>query len=430
MTSPSQPLWRLRTFRGLWLANASVNAGHSIAVFAVSVAMITVLGATPFEAGLVAPLSHLGPLIFGLFAGVLVDRWGPRRTMLLTTWGRAAVYVCAVGSYLLGWLSPWQLLGVVLVVSVADVFFMASHTAVLPRLVGRGRIPDAASSLMATDQVISLVGPAAGGQLVRWLPAPALLAVSAVTQVVAAFGLLRLPRDLPATPKADREPMRAAIASGLRFVSGHRLLCALILATATNNFAAGFYQAAESWYLLRELAIGPAVLGALWSASAVGGITGAVVAPRLGRAIGPLRAVLLAGFLMPVNFALIPLSSLWPGYAVVSIGVSFTLFGLCLGVMSVNGSATVIALTPDDLLARVSSSRRMITQGAMVVGGLLGAVALASIGAVPTLWIAVVIAASQGVFLLRVGVPRRGAPRPDELPPDDGAPPPHTRRAY
>lgn len=66
----------------------------------------------------------------------------------------------------------------------------------------------------------------------------------------------------------------------------------------------------------------------------------------------------------------------------------------------------------------------------LVVGGLLGAVALASIGAVPTLWIAVVIAASQGVFLLRVGVPRRGAPRPDEVPPNDGAPPPHTRRAY
>ncbi|MCC9178496.1 MFS transporter [Arthrobacter sp. zg-Y750] len=416
MGSTSGSIWSKRAFRGLWLANAVERAGHAVAMFAVSVAMITVLDATEAEVGLVAPLSSAGPLLFGLVAGVAVDRWGRRRTMFTMTWIRAAAYGCAVALFCLGWLAAWQLLAVLVVVSIADSFFMAAQTSLLPILVGRPRIPEAASSLMATDQVISLVGPAATGQLVKLLPAPAALGLSALAQLVAAVGLARLPDDEPGTAKTERPSVRAAVADGWRFMTGHRLLLAMVLTTATNNFAAGLYQAAETWFILEELALDPAVFGAVWSVSAVGGILGAVAAPRLGRAIGPLRAMLLAGLMMPLNFALIPLAALWPQLAVPSIGVSFTLFGLALGFMSVNGTALFTQLTPDAMLSRFSATRRTITQGSFVVGGLLGAMLLAVAGAVPTLWAAVAIALLQGVFLLRMGVPRRGGPTPAELP--------------
>ncbi|MCQ1985564.1 MFS transporter [Arthrobacter sp. zg-Y844] len=422
MAKSGAGVWSLPAFRGLWLATTAVHAGRDVAVFAVSVGMISVLGATPFEAGLAAPLSSAGPLLFGLVAGVAVDRWGQRRTMLAMTWVRAGAYAWAVASFFLGWLEAWQLLLVILVVGIADVFFMAAHTSVLPRLVGRHRIADAASSLMASEQVVSLAGPAAGGILVRLLPAPAVLAVSAATQLVAAAGLARLPPDHPAPPKTDRPGIREAVATGVRFIAGHRVLLALIMTTTTNNFAAGLYQAAESWFILHDLAMDPVLFGAIWSVSAVGGIVGAVLAPRIGKAIGPLRAMLLAALMMPLNFALVPLTALWPHLAVLSIGVSFTLFGLALGLMMVNSSALTTALIPDELLARVSSTRRTLTQGSVVLGGVLGAVLLGWIGAVPTLWLAVAVALGQCVFLLRIGVPRRGALLASELPatPDAG----------
>ena len=126
--------------------------------------------------------------------------------------------------------------------------------------------------------------------------------------------------------------------------------------------------------------------------------------------------MLLAALMMPLNFALVPLTALWPHLAVLSIGVSFTLFGLALGLLMVNSSALTTALIPDDLLARVSSTRRTLTQGAVVLGGVLGAVLLGIVGAVPTLWLAVAVALGQCVFLLRIGVPRRGALLPSELP--------------
>ena len=241
-------------------------------MFTISVAMINVLGASPFEAGLAAPLGSAGPLLFGLFAGVLVDRWGQRRTMLGATWVRMLAYGWAVAAFALGWLAAWQMLVVILVISVADVFSMAAHTSVLPKVVGRDRVSDAVSSLMATDQVLALTAPALGGQLVRLLPAPIVLAVSAIGQGIAGFGLRKLPPDAVPVEGKPRIPMGEAIRDGLRFMTQHQLLLALMLTTATNNAAAGVYTAAQSWFVLKDLRMPPELFGLVWSISAIGGI--------------------------------------------------------------------------------------------------------------------------------------------------------------
>lgn len=411
-------VWKEGPFRWLWFANASTTVARSLGVFAISVTLVNVVGASAFQVGLAAPLSSLGPLLCGLFAGVVVDRWGNRRVMIVTTWGRMAAYAGAVAAYVTGWLGPWHLLVVIFLVSVADVFFMSAHTSILPRIVGRARIPAATSSLMASDQIIALAGPAAGGQLVRLFPAPLVLAVSVIGQLSALVGLKNIPHDanrVSGQEASPRQRVREAIVDGAKFMARNRLLLAVILTTATNTCAAGVYQAAQSWFILKDLDIEPAVFGAIWSVSAVGGITGALIAPRLGSAWGPLRAMFFASLLMPMNFALIPLAALWPHLAVWSIGLSFTLFGLALGVLSVNSATLVVALTPDTYLARVAATRRTVTQGAMLLGGLVGALLLAWVGAVPSLWVAVAIATGQGIFLVRVGVLRRGSPTEAEL---------------
>ena len=157
----------------------------------------------------------------------------------------------------------------------------------------------------------------------------------------------------------------------------------------------------------------------MWSLSAVGGVVGAVVAPGLGRRIGPLRTMFVASLLVPINFAIIPLSVLAPEMALVNIWISFTLFGITLGMLSVNSSSVIAMITPDELMARVSSTRRAITQGMLLLAGVVGATLLATVGALVTLWMAVGVALLQCVFLLRAGVPRRGVPSAEELPEDE-----------
>ncbi|RKW71910.1 MFS transporter [Galactobacter caseinivorans] len=406
---------RTAAFRGLWLSNAAGDAALMVAMFTTSLVLTLWLHAPAFVVGLVQPLSNAGALIFGLVVGVFVDRWGQRRTMYAAVWARLLGYSLPVFAWALGWLHPWQLLLAVFVASVADTFFRAAQSSLLPVLVGRKGVPDAAAALQASDQVVQLAAPVGAGLLTKLVPAPLVLALSAVGQLFSLLGLRALPADQAHAPDHQHQRILPAIREGLGFFARTPLLAAVMLAAMTNNFAAGLYASAETVFVLRVLGMDPVVFGLLMSVSAVGGILGALLAPRLGRRWGPLRTLFCGATLMPINFALIPLAALWPQAQVAIVGISFVLFGLSLGCFGVSSAGLSAQLTPSRLMARVSSTRRTFTQGAVVLGGLLSAVLSQAFGTLVPLIAAAAISALQFIPLLRVGVPRRGAPSQAEL---------------
>lgn len=386
------------------MATAAGDAARQVALFATSVILTVTLGASAFEVGLASPLSNAGALMFGLVAGTFVDRWASRRTLLGGAFVRFAAYGTPLLSWWVGWLAGWQLLACVLLASIADTFYSAAHTAVLPALVGRPRVADASARLQATDQVIWLLGPSLAGALVRWVAAPWLLVVSAMGQVVAVLGLRRIPPERAAPNQARREGFRESVSTGLRFLLRSKWIGAIALAASLNNAAAGFLGAAEAVFLLRDLGFSTISYGLVTAVSGVGGILGAVSTPRLGRAWGPFRTLLTGACMMPVFFSVLPLSGLmahWGhGWAIGCAAVSMFGFGLCVGLFGVSSAGLTARLTPKRLLARVSSTRRTFTQGAVVVGGLLGAAASQTLGAIVPLMIAVAVSATQLIPLL------------------------------
>jgi MFS family permease len=392
-------------FRGLWLATAAGDAARQVALFATSVILTVTLGASAFEVGLASPLSNTGALLFGLVAGTLVDRWGSRRTLLGGVWVRFVAYAIPLLAWWTSWLAGWQLLACVLLASIADTFYSAAHSSVLPGVVGRARVADGSAHLQATNQVISLLGPSLAGAAVKWVAAPVLLAVSALGQLVAAFGLRRIPRDQPASATHRREGFRESVITGLRFLVRSRWIGAIALGASLNNAAAGFLMSAEAVFLLRDLGFSTLAYGLVTATSGVGGIFGAIIAPKLGRSVGPFRTLLTGASLIPISLALLPFSGLavqlGHGWAIACSTVSMFGFGVCIGLFGVSSAGLTARLTPKKLLARVSSTRRTFTQGATVVGGILGAVASQAFGALVPLIIAVVVAASQTIPLFR-----------------------------
>lgn len=412
--APAHPL-KNPAFRGLWLSNAAGDAALMVALFTTSLVLTLWLHAPALVVGLVQPLSNAGALIFGLVVGVLVDRWGQRRTMYAAVCARLLGYSLPVIAWALGWLHPWHLLLAVFVASVADTFFTAAQSSLLPQLVGRRGVPDAAGTLQASDQVVQLAAPAGAAFLTKLAPAPLVLALSAVGQLLALMGLRALPRDAERQPRHQHQRILPAIREGLGYLGRTPLLAAVTLAAVTNNFAAGLYASAETVFILRVLGMDPVVFGLLISVSAVGGILGALLAPRLGRRWGPLRTLFCGATLMPINFALIPLAALWPQAQVPIIGTSFVLFGLSLGFFGVSSAGLTAELTPSRLMARVSSTRRTFTQGSVVLGGVLSAVLSQAVGTLVPLLAAAAVSALQLIPLARVGVPRRGEPSAQEL---------------
>jgi MFS family permease len=117
-----------------------------------------------------------------------------------------------------------------------------------------------------------------------------------------------------------------------------------------------------------RLGLGSVGFGLLLTGSAVGGVAGSVVAPRLSRRLGPV-AVMTGGFIVA-------------GFAAIGIGLArspwvagglLTLSGLVVVTFNVIMGSLRQQLIPDRLLGRVISAFRLFSYGSMPLGALFGA---------------------------------------------------------
>src|SRR5437879_6148578 len=90
---PSRPpsLWRDLDFVKLWIGQSISEVGSRITIVALPLVAVLVLNANPFQMGLLAGIGGLASLVFGLGAGLLVDRLRRRPILIVTDLGRAVV---------------------------------------------------------------------------------------------------------------------------------------------------------------------------------------------------------------------------------------------------------------------------------------------------------------------------------------------------
>ena len=155
---------RNRGFRDLWLGQVVSQMGDYFAFLAM---MVIVSGfATSQEettlavSGMMIAFT-LPRLLFGMLAGVFVDRWDRRRTMLASDLIRAALTLLMIPAFLSQSLIAMYVLGFVM--SAIGTLFIPAKGALLPRLVSEEQLL-AANSLSQTSQMLAtLIGPALAG---------------------------------------------------------------------------------------------------------------------------------------------------------------------------------------------------------------------------------------------------------------------------
>jgi DHA3 family macrolide efflux protein-like MFS transporter len=109
--------------------------------------------------GLAATVSYLPPLLFGLAAGVLVDRWERRRVLIGADLARAALLGALAVLWSTGVLTaPW-LTAVAFGMAMAAVLFNPSRDSLLPEIVPIGALTRANAWVQSSQQLAYLVGP-------------------------------------------------------------------------------------------------------------------------------------------------------------------------------------------------------------------------------------------------------------------------------
>jgi MFS family permease len=396
---------RIPAFAMFWSATTIRAFGASVAGVAFQVLVVTVLDATPVQISIISALGVVPYLFLGLVIGALMDRWRRQRTLVVTTIGRAVVLAVIPVLIITGTLTFWSLAAVVLALGVLTLFADSAAQPLLPRLVPRGSLVMANARLGQSDTVAGTAGPALGGALLGLLGATVLFAIEAVITAIAAVLQSRIRVDEPPAP--PRKPGRHLghdIVEGMRYTYRHRTLRPLALSIHTWFLGSSIVSTVFAVFVLRELDVPAWGFGIALAAGGVGGFLGALVAPRIGAAVGAGRAILLGRSLAVLPWlalAVLPLTAA-SGLPVLLVAVSAVqlVWALSMGIEDANDTGYRQAVAPDGIQGRMNSTIRTVNRVVFFAGALLTGVLATLLGFRAALGIAAVVFAAAALIVV------------------------------
>jgi MFS family permease len=355
-------------FHRLWAASAVSSLGDGVYLAALPLLAAT-LTHDPMALGLVTSAALLPWLFFGLIGGALVDRWDRRRTMWVTDLLRAGLLAIPALAALLHLLSVPLLVAIAFLLGTGQIFFDSAGSAYLPQLLGRDLelLQQANSRQMGARTVAAdFAGPPAGSALfalARSLP----FGLDALSFLASSL----LIRTLPTQPPAERKPqgpsLWAEAKAGAAFLFKDKVLLGMALRPAIGNVAFVGADAVLVLFAHQLLHLGDFAYGVLLAAQAVGGLTGAALAGRLGKLLGTGGALTATALLEAVALGGVGLSGN-PYLA----GLALALLGAAMAATMVLAPSVSQALIPVELGGRVGATRRLLAMGAAPIGALIG----------------------------------------------------------
>ena len=386
-------------FRWLWAGQTASVLGTAVSGLAIPTIAIVSLGAAPFAVGLLATVQFAAFPLLGLVAGVWVDRWSRRATMLVADVIRMlalATIPLAQFAHVLGFA---QLLAVAACVGAASVFFEVAYQSLVPSLVEPEQLERANARLEFSNSFAQIAGNGLAGALIAVVGAPVAVIVDAASYAVSVLTLaaVRVRETHRAERTAERAPFVVELREGFAVVLASPAIVRIAGATATSNLGIAMMMAVGLLYFYRVLHLSPAIVGLLFAVANLG-FAGALLAPRIARRFGAGRTMtwsltiaVLSQFLLPLALFVPPLPVLFAAELAITA---------CVPVYNITQVSLRQRLIPSDKLGRANATLRTVVWGTMPLGTLLGGALAGTIGIVPTLVAGAAVAACAIPWLL------------------------------
>ncbi|MGH3712089.1 MAG: MFS transporter [Micromonosporaceae bacterium] len=381
-------LLRLPDYRRFWAASTVSVFGTHVTTLALQILVVVTLRASGLELGLVNAARWLPYLLFGLVAGVLVDRYRRRPVLIGTDVGRA-VLLCGIPAlYFLELLTLPVLAAFVAVFGLLSLLFDAADQAYLPQLVPADRLTSAYARLEQSDSVAQTAGPLLAGVLVKAVGAPLAILVDAVSYLWSAILLATIRRPEPPPPPAAERHLWRELREGLSWVYGHRMLAPMALTTHGWFLCHSLLTVAFVVYVTRDLNLGALGLGIAYACGGAGAVLGGALAGWAGRRFDAGRTKVGAEAVTPLTWLLVPFAGPGP-YALVLVCVAQFLFWIAMGIKGPNEMSYRQCVTPDGLRGRMNATMRSLNRAAIVVGAPLGGLLADTAGVRTALWVGI-----------------------------------------
>jgi MFS family permease len=372
------PALRVREYRLWWLALLGMGIGLQMLEVAIGWEVYA-QHRSPLDLGWIGLAEFIPMFVLALPAGHLADRL-PRRLVF----GCALLIGVAVGVGLAllsrsGDTSVVPYLALATGAGATMALGNPAARAMAPTLVPAEALPNAMTLRSIASQSAQVLGPALGGLLYGVSPVLVYL-LSGGMCLLASLCVLAMRAQPAADVAAANEPAPPGLDSvleGLRFVRRTQILLGAILLDLLAVLFGGAV-ALLPVFARSILHVGPAGLGILRAAPAVGALLAAVMLTRrpLARRAG--RTLLIVVGLYGASMIVFGLSRFYP-LSLIALGVS----GF-VDLFSMNIRSTTVALaTPDRLRGRVSAVEMVFISASNQLGAFESGVAAFLVGTVP-----------------------------------------------
>ena len=366
------PLRLDRDYRWLWSGQAVTGIGNQITRVVLPYQVYVLTGSTLAIAVLTA-VQLIPILVFALGAGSVADAVDRRRLLLVTQLGLAG---CSAALFAIALLPEPPVVAILVVAFLAaslGAFDQPARSSSISRLVPPERLPSAIALNQLNYQAASVIGPAIGGLLLITVGVAGAYAVDVVTftgSLVAVLSIASLP------PLGEvRRPGLAAIREGIGFARRRRVILSTF-AIDLNAMIFGMPTALFPVLALDVFHAGPAGVGLLAAAPAVGAFLGALLSGWVSR-------------VRQVGRAVIAVVIVW-GLAITGFGLASFSFPLALAFLAIAGAADVLSAvfrstivqleTPDQLRGRITAIHTLAVSSGPRLGDIEAAAVATVVG--------------------------------------------------
>lgn len=345
-----------------------VQAADQIALAALPVTAVLVLGAGPGLVGALVAAQTAAWLIVSLPAGVLVDRLD-RRTILVAALGISTVAMA--GASLAAVSGSLPVLAVAAFLAAAGtVTFVLVQIGLVPMLVSPATFPRANARIELARASAAAGAPFVVGFLAERVSPLAGYPLAMVLALAALGFALALCMPASTAPATAKPPVLTAIAEGARFVLREPILGAIGLCAIFWNFAFVALLAIFVPFALQRLGTDVAGAGFAQGINGLGMILGAAVAPWIFARVQPRTILLFGPISSTLGALLMVLAPRVGGIGMAALAFGLIGFGPMLWlVMQTSVRQTV---TPAPLIGRVTATIQVAIYGVRPIGALAG----------------------------------------------------------
>ena len=358
--SPTFRSLHVRNYRLFAAGQMVSNTGTWMQRVAQDWLVLQLTGNSAAALGITTGLQFLPMLLFGLWGGLIADRY-PKRRLLFITQTVMAVQAVVLGVLVLtSAATVWHVYALAFGLGLGTAFDNPARQAFVVEIVGRDDLPNAVGLNSATFHAARVVGPAIAGLLINLVGTGPVFLINGASYLAVLAGLYAMRgADLHPSDPVTRE--RGQLAEGLRYVAGRRdLLLPIVMVGIIGTFGMNF-QMTMALMAKSVFGKGAGSYGLLGTALAVGSLSGALFAAGRAR---PSRRLLVGS---AIGFGVLEIvCGLMPTY--LSFMALLVPTGLLLIIVNTTANSTVQMGVEAGMRGRVMALYMTVLFGGTPIG--------------------------------------------------------------